>query len=66
MSELRVIRRTASLCSTWSLVPRPSTIPARTVSLAWLNRLYGPLAGWPMGSRSKSMVSSFSVCWVSI
>ena len=39
MSELRVIRRTASLCSTWSLVPRPSTIPARTVSLAWLNRL---------------------------
>ena len=46
------MRATASFCSTWSRVPRPSTIPERTVSLAWENRQYGPPGRVVQGSRS--------------
>ena len=57
MSLRRRMRATASFCSTCSRVPSPSTMPERTVSLAWEKSRYGPRAGWSRGSRSNRAVS---------
>ena len=45
VADLPVIDCTALFCITCNLVPSPSIIPERTVSLACANRLYGARAG---------------------